>query len=207
MTTSEIIPIEEATSGPPPSPEMVEVCRDAEVKSLLSLPHTVEAGTLEVAGKSAVPYKFTKPLSQKGAEGGDAVIHFAGVVEIAGKSAPYSITRISHGDWTESFISVNGNKSRIVREPAPQSVVYEGTVEVQVPEAFSYKVTQTIGRGDPALARDEFEALLAAQNNAAHTNAVREPGKTAAGALLGSRQQRRLRRLARSRESDADEFS
>ena len=201
--TSEI-PIDEATGGEV-DPEIVEVCQAAEVKSLLALPHAVEEGTLEVAGKSAVPYKFTRPFPQKGSDGGDAVIHFHGVLQLDGKSAPYSITRISHGDWTESFISVNGNKSRVLRDSLPREVTYAGTVEVNVPSSFSYKVTQTIGRGDPALERDEFEALLTAHNNAANTNAVREPGKTAAGALLGSRQQRRLRRLARSRESGADE--
>jgi hypothetical protein len=160
------IPIDEATGGEV-DPEIVDTCRDIAVKGLLSAPHAVEEGTLEVAGKSAVPYKFTRPFPQKGSDGqDDAVIHFAGVVEIEGRAMPYSITRISHGDWTESFISVNGNKSRVIRDPRPQSETFEGSIEVQIPSSFSYKVTQTIGRGDPALERDEFEALLTAHNNA-----------------------------------------
>jgi hypothetical protein len=140
-----------------------------------------------VAGKSAVPYKFTKPLPQKGSEGqDDAVIHFAGVVEIAGKAMPYSIVRFNRDGFTESFISVNGNKARVVREPAPQNVTYRGTVEVQVPSSFDYKVTQSISRGDPALERDELEGILTLQNNAAVDR----------GDLVRGSKARRLRRLA-----------
>jgi hypothetical protein len=155
-------PIDEATSGDVP-PEIVEVCREKALKSLLAEPHTTEEGTLEINGVKS-HYKFTKPLPQKGSDGGDAVVHFHGVLEMAGKSAvPYTITRLDRGDWTESWISINGNKAHVVRDPLPQSVTYEGKVEVQVPSPFFYKVTQTIRRGEAALEREELEGILTAQ--------------------------------------------
>jgi len=58
---------------------------------------------------------------------------------------------------------VNGAKAHVVRDPLPKDVTYEGTVEVQVPSPFSYKVTQTIRRGETALERDELEAPITAQ--------------------------------------------
>ena len=90
--------IDEATSEPP-SPEIAEHCRKAELKRLLSSPHAVEEGTLEIQGKKR-RYKFTKPLPRNQAYGDDApypaVIQFEGVVEIEGKSAmPYSIVRFN----------------------------------------------------------------------------------------------------------------
>ena len=51
------------------------------------------------------------------------------------------------------------------------------------------------------LERDECEAILTLQNNAAHNAAV---GR---GDLVRGSKARRLRRLAKSLESDADEFS
>ena len=192
-------PIDEATSGEVP-PEIVEHCRQAEVKRLYDTSHVSEEGTLEIGGKKR-GYKFTKP-PPRSEPCGDApcpgMIQFAGVVEIAGKAMPYSIVRFNRDGFTESFISVNGNKARVVREPAPQRVVYEGRVEVQTPSSFDYKVTQSISRGEAALERDELEGILTLQNNAAHAAVDR-------GDLVRGSKARRLRRLARSRESDADE--
>ena len=65
----------------------------------------------------------------------------------------------------------------------------------KVPSSFSYKVTQTIRRGEPALERDVLEGILTLQNNAAHAAVDR-------GDLVRGSKARRLRRLVRSRESD-----
>ena len=158
------IDIDEATGGEA-QPEIVEMSGRAEVKSLLSKPHVTDSGTLEIKGAKRA-YKFTRPMPQKGSDGVDAVIQFAGVVEIEGKSIPYSMVRLTREDGlTETLISVNGSKARVVREPPPQTAVYEGKVEVHVPQPFSYKVEQTIARGEAALERDELEAIMTATNN------------------------------------------
>jgi hypothetical protein len=88
----------------------------------------------------------------------------------------------------------NGKKAHVVREPPPQKVVYAGEVEVQVYAPFSYRTTQTIAHGEPALEQDECEAIFTAHNNnAAHAAVDR-------GDLVRGSKARRLRRLqARSR--------
>jgi hypothetical protein len=71
----------------------------------------------------------------------------------------------------------------------------KGKVEVQVPSPFSYKVTQTIRRGETALERDELEALITA-HNAVATEGSSRPLLD----LVRDSKARRLRRLqARSR--------
>ena len=69
---------------------------------------------------------------------------------------------VTPDDELITYRSVNGNKAYINRGWLPQDVTYEGTIEVQVPSPFSYKVTQTIRRGETALERDELEGIITA---------------------------------------------
>jgi hypothetical protein len=140
-----------------------EICRDREIKRISDQAVLQTHGTIKIGDGTRKHYKLTKPLPQKGREGGgeDAWVRFAGMIEIEGQPPkPYLVFRKNHpGGWSESSFYIDGVfMGSMKRDWLPRTFEHSGTFNVNG-QAYAYKIRDTMTRDGVNFKRDELEAL------------------------------------------------